>query len=659
MNDSSYDVLIIGGGWAGLTLARQLKLNKADIKIQLLEASTEFKSKVGEATVEMTGHYFMKQLGLVNYLYNRQLPKNGLRFMFDSPEHDLNVYEMSEHGTTSIPPHPAFQIDRARFESDLMSMNRDAGIEILQGAKVTDISIGENDTLSTASFTYNEKDQSTSAKWIVDCSGRHRLSRKHTKLHRQENVPENFAAWGRFKNIQDIDAMGSEEWRKKAFGRFLSTIHFTGDGYWVWFIPLAGGYTSVGIVGENHKFESKPTKKDSFLAFLNQHKSIANLLEGSELMDFEAWGQLAYRADEFIFKDRWATSGFASMFLDPLFSGGGDMIALFNDHICDQILSDLSEPNTALANQRLQEQLPVCNQIVKEFYQGLYAHVAVVYPIIDCAELTNALAAYNTSAYFVEIAWDYMAGNYLDHDYWKRKSYLRRGYMAMELMLQRQVLATREVLLDENRYYHRNTEGFFESGADHYKYFVYQMGEHGRDGWRIDLRIKMFTEVFLRVTQAKLNLPKLASRMVVQQCFTFVDVLKNPLFGKQNLPELLEKLSNKLSDLVSEQLERPVMIKVNEDSFHTDEVSIIPNELTDEERNKAEKLAKALWGQTQEFIAMPSMVPVFLNFAREQPDDIMDSIIDQRKVFDPRSEKFLSKENAHKQNTVNEVEAIA
>lgn len=31
---------------------------------------------------------------------------------------------------------------------------------------------------------------------------------------------------------------------------------------------------------------------------------------------------------------------------------------------------------------------------------------------------------------------------------------------------------------------------------------------------------------------------------------------------------------------------------------------------------------------------MPSMVPVFLAFARSQPDSIMDSVIDQRKVLE-------------------------
>ncbi|BBM03078.1 NAD(P)/FAD-dependent oxidoreductase [Microbulbifer sp. GL-2] len=632
--EKEYDIVIIGGGWAGLTLARQIRLGNQKTSILVVEASEDFRGKVGEATVEMTGHYFMKQLGLVNYLYRNHLPKNGLRFFYDNPDHSLSLTEMSEHGTTSIPPHPAFQLDRARLEADLVDMNREHGIEVVMGVKAKSLNIEPVDKRHSVQLHAGDYRSEITARWLVDCSGRSRFAKKHKKLTRQENVPEHFSAWGRFKNIRDIDSMGDEAWRKRAFGRFLSTNHFAGDGYWVWFIPLSGGYTSVGIVGEKSKFDKPPTKRDSFLKFLMEYRAISELLEGSELIDFEAWGQLAYRADEFIFPDRWATSGFASMFLDPLFSGGGDMIALFNDHIAKYILMDLDESDRDKAQQVLDQQLPIANQTVKEFYQGLYAHVANVYPVIDSAELCSPLLAYNTAAYFLEIAWDYMSGNYLNQEYWSRKSYLRRGYMALEIILQRQLIDTAEVLKSEGRYHRRNDEGFFESGADHYKYFVYLMGSSGRDGWRIDLRVKLWVEMFLKVIEARLDLPMLANRMVVQQSILLPDLLGKPDLNAGDKSWLLDKISEKLSEMLSEETESPVQAKVTEDSFHTDVVEVMDpsGDLVKDELGKLAKKAKSLWMQTQEYIAMPGMVPVFLAFARSQPDSIMESVIDQRKV---------------------------
>ena len=47
-------------------------------------------------TVELASNYFTRKLGLTSYLYERQLPKNGLRFFFDGPELDTPLEEMSE-----------------------------------------------------------------------------------------------------------------------------------------------------------------------------------------------------------------------------------------------------------------------------------------------------------------------------------------------------------------------------------------------------------------------------------------------------------------------------------------------------------------------------------------------------------------------------------
>ena len=650
---SDYDVVIFGGGWAGLTLARQLKIANKNLSILVSEAQSTFRSKVGEATVEMTGHYFMKQLGLVNYLYRNHLPKNGLRLFYDSPNHDLSLHELSEHGTTSIPPHPAFQLDRAKLEADLVDMNREQGIEVLMGTKVVDFSINNDDEQHSVQLENKLGNFELGAKWVVDCSGRHRITRKHKKLSYQKNVPENFSAWARFKNVNDIDSLGTPEWQKKAFGRFLSTNHFTGDGYWVWFIPLSGGYTSVGIVGEKSKFEKPPIKQADFLAFLHNYKAIHQLLDGAEIVDFEAWGQLAYRADEFIFSDRWATSGFASMFLDPLFSGGGDMIALFNDQISQAILSDISTLDRTQAQMDLEKYVPVANQTVREFFQGLYAHVANVYPIIDCAQLCSPLLAYNTAAYFLEIAWDYMAGHYANQEYWLRKSYLRRGYMALELILQRQILDAEKILKQQNRYYRRNDENFFESGADLYKYFVYQMGQTGKDGWRIDLRIKLWTDIFLRMTQAKLDLPMFADRMMVQNSVTLIDILEKPLMGEQDEEWLFTKVSIKLTEMTLQAMAESDMSIPDDISFKVDRAAFVSGnvivsdplqELSDEDVVVLTKKANILWSQTQEYIAMPSMVPVFLSFSRQQPDSIMTTIVDQRRkqiVSEPETAEAL------------------
>ena len=84
--EKNFDVLILGGGLAGLTLGRQLLMKRPDIRVAILERrgfpAPEAAHKVGESTVEIGAHYFGEELKLKKHLTDQQLPKFGLRFFF-------------------------------------------------------------------------------------------------------------------------------------------------------------------------------------------------------------------------------------------------------------------------------------------------------------------------------------------------------------------------------------------------------------------------------------------------------------------------------------------------------------------------------------------------------------------------------------------------
>jgi flavin-dependent dehydrogenase len=628
-----YDVAIIGAGWSGLALARQLKRNNPDIRVIQLESSTEFKAKVGEATVESTGHYFLKKLGIANYLYRNQLPKNALRFFFDTPQHNLPIDQMSEQGTTYIPPHPAFQLERASFEEALTDMNRDNDITILQGARVSGFTLGalneglaEGQDIHTLKFKYQGEDSQINAKWLVDASGRAGVIAKRKKHYSRENVPLHTSAWGRFAGIKDFDSVGSQKWRDSASSRFLSTNHFTGHGYWIWFIPLKSGLTSIGVVCDKTKMDNPPMTQADFLAFLDSHTAIKDLMEHSEVEDFEAWGQLAYRGKGVANRERWGATGFAAMFLDPLLSGGGDVIAMANDNLTKLILADLANTDRVAAQVELDASVPVANEIVNYYYQYLYAQLMNLYPVIDCAELCSPVMAYINATYFITSAWDYMAGNFEDYDHFGKNDFVRRGNYGLELLMQRQILSALEIMRDEDRVYDRNDEGFFETGADLYKYYIYQMGEKGKDGYRIDLRLKLFTLCFAHVTGSKLGLPNFGHRALVQSALNIPTILAKPLFDREDLPELLATMSQMLTEQVQQGTEHTVLIAIDEQSFTTEmvELTVAGDTADEKELKRLTKTANSLWMRQQEYVDQAGFVPVFLRYARQLPLDILD-----------------------------------
>ena len=104
-----YDVVILGGGLAGLTLARQLRQERPSLRVLVLEKRThpapEAAHKVGESSVEIGAHYFGQVLGLDPHMADRQLPKFGIRYFFDDGQ-NRDLRAPLRAGAAALPARP-------------------------------------------------------------------------------------------------------------------------------------------------------------------------------------------------------------------------------------------------------------------------------------------------------------------------------------------------------------------------------------------------------------------------------------------------------------------------------------------------------------------------------------------------------------------------
>jgi len=342
----TFDIAIIGSGLAGNLLAKQLRRTVPHLTVGMFEKNTETSYKVGESTVEIAGNYLLRRLGLSSYLYDHQLPKNGLRFFFDCEAKTSELSNMSEIGSIALPYHPSFQLDRARFEADLHCMNREDGVEVFLGARVETLILSSSGrrqdphhfVVKTESQTHN-----ASCRWMIDATGRSSLIARQKNLRIPEQNHELGAVWGRFRHVSDIDAFGPDLFRKRVryTSRRLSTTHFCYPGYWIWFIPLGKGVTSIGVVTDRSAFwTNRLRKQDGFLEFLKEHDAVWSLLHDAQLIDIGSYAQLAYGTRQYFSGDRWGLTGEAAAFTDPFYSPGSDFIALENDFITDLIRRD-------------------------------------------------------------------------------------------------------------------------------------------------------------------------------------------------------------------------------------------------------------------------------------------------------------------------------
>lgn len=251
-----FDVVVVGGAIAGASTAILLRRWHPELSVLVVEKGTAFDWKVGESTVEISSYFLTRVLKLYDYLSREQIAKQGFRYWFWSGSVTC-LREASEVGPTQLARTPGFQLDRSRLDEHVLGVARAEGAKVWRPAKVAEIRLKE-DTGAAENVVVVEKDGQRieiAAGWVVDASGRAAMIARKKGLLKPLEAHPTASIWARFRNVKDLDGKevagvdpADPFVRPVIAARRLSTNHFVGLGYWIWFIPLKGGETSVGLV---------------------------------------------------------------------------------------------------------------------------------------------------------------------------------------------------------------------------------------------------------------------------------------------------------------------------------------------------------------------------------------------------------------------------
>ncbi|ASL02517.1 NAD(P)/FAD-dependent oxidoreductase [Xanthomonas citri] len=371
MNAPRADVVITGGGLAGLSLALQLKQRDPALAITVLERRAhpvrEAAFKVGESTVEIGAHYFADVLGLREHLESEQIRKFGFRFFFSDRRHDID--RCTELGVSKILPTPSWQIDRGRFENFLGERARAQGIAFLDSCSVKGVDLSEDDTDHAVRFERDGTPGTLGARWVVDASGRAGLLKRKLGLA-QDNDHNANAVWWRVEGLIDPNGWSQDSsWLQRCTppDRWRSTNHMCGPGYWFWLIPLSSGAHSLGIVcdADLHPLEGMNTHEKAMTWLRTHQPQVAATLDQADyrLQDFLFLRNFSYGCKQVFSPQRWALTGEAGVFLDPFYSPGSDFIAISNTYICELIGRDR-------AGKSLSPYVELYEQLYLSFYEN-------------------------------------------------------------------------------------------------------------------------------------------------------------------------------------------------------------------------------------------------------------------------------------------------
>lgn len=408
MSEPQYDVVIIGAGLAGLSLARQLLLQSPSIRILQIDKRLEIPQagqKVGEATVQVSGYYFSKVLDLEEYLLREHYLKYNLRFYWKTAGMDNSRWEsISQSYIRGISNVPTYQLNRNEIERELLRRNRlEPDRYALQThALHADAALGEHGEPHRVSFTVDGVRRTVTTRWVVDAAGRAHVIQKQRGLERKNAIHHGASfMWVEgllnIENLTDSTPAGIRlNPQRRHTGHlpfWLATNHFCEEGLWFWTIPLQG-VTSLGLCYDNRLIDPRDVNDPKRLvSWVCEHFPLfARDLPNRRILHWACYRDYSFDCAQTIDRNRWALIGEAGRWTDPLYSPGGDLISIYNTVVADSILTE--------DQAELDSKVALYEQLERAVYGAYVPSYAISYDCLGDQEAYSLKYTWELTIYF-------------------------------------------------------------------------------------------------------------------------------------------------------------------------------------------------------------------------------------------------------------------
>ncbi len=335
--DAACDVLVIGGGPGGSTIAALLAQQGRDVVV--LEKAHHPRFHIGESLLPANVELF-ERLGVREAVDRIGMPKWGVEFV--SPQHRHRSFvEFGDAWDKSAPM--AWQVRRSDLDEILFRHAAGRGARTVEGCQVHAVAFDAEGAMVAATL-----DDGAPRRWrtryVVDASGRDTLL-AHQFADRHRHPRHNSAAiFGHFRGARRLQGAKLE-------GNI--SIFWFPHG-WFWFIPLADGTTSVGATCWPYYLKSRDKPLNAFFRdTIAMAPALAERLRDAELVDdkVHATGNFSYTAGRPC-GDRWLMLGDAFAFIDPVFSSGVYLAMANAFAATDLVAATLDDPRRAPAARR-------------------------------------------------------------------------------------------------------------------------------------------------------------------------------------------------------------------------------------------------------------------------------------------------------------------
>ncbi len=311
----NYDLIVIGGGPAGSTVATLVA--EQGHRVLLLEREAEPKFKIGESLIPAT-YWTFKRLGMLEKLRASHFPQK------------YSVQFYSRTGKASSPfyffqtnPHESavtWQVLRSEFDEMLLDNAKEKGVEVARGIRVREVLFEGDVATGVGVQGVNGTRETLNATVIADSSGQRSLIGQQLNLN---TVEPNLKMASLFTHYEG-------GYRDEGIDEGATLILHTAEkDSWFWSIPLPYNRTSIGVVGElDYLLQSRRDAngrldtQQVFTEELGKCPALKSRLEeAKQLFPIQTTKDFSYRASR-IAGNNWVLVGDAFGFLDPVYSTG-------------------------------------------------------------------------------------------------------------------------------------------------------------------------------------------------------------------------------------------------------------------------------------------------------------------------------------------------
>src|SRR5215468_6146839 len=311
MNNNTYDVIVMGGGPAGSSVAGILA--REGRQVILFEKEVFPRHHIGESLMTDT-YWTFRRLGVLEKL--RQSPvvrKYSVQFANSAGKESRPFYFFEAvHHESAV----TWQITRAQFDHLLIDHAAEQGVTVHQGVLVKQVLFEGDKAVGVEVQMQDGTREQFFAKVIVDATGQSAMLSNKFRWRVRDPKLKKAVLFSYFKDAhREPDLNG---------GATLVLRTQPGSNGWFWYIPLENDVTSVGIVADPD-YLVKGRGQDLAKIFreeVEKCEPCRRRVEGAERVDkIYSILDYSYRSKQNA-GDGFILIGDAYGFLDPIYSSG-------------------------------------------------------------------------------------------------------------------------------------------------------------------------------------------------------------------------------------------------------------------------------------------------------------------------------------------------